>query len=63
MEFRKNGTDVSISRADIRDADRDWTCGYGRVRKEWDEAGNWDIYMYIYTHTDTTITTMYKIDS
>ena len=48
MEFRKNGTDVSISRAGIRDADIE--NGHVDTAGMKDELGNWDIYIYMYLY-------------
>ena len=48
MEFRKNGTDVSISRAGIRDADIE--NGHVDTAGMKDELGNWDIYIYMYMY-------------
>ena len=64
MKFRKNGANVSISRAGImRCRHREWTCGKGKERMGWiGKLGYTHTHTHTHRHTDTH-TTMYKIDS
>ena len=56
--LEKNGANVPISRAGIRDADTE-NGHVVRVRKGWDELGNWDI--HIHRHTDTQTHAHYHV--